>query len=94
MTTAALVVIQHVMQKKWAWPSRLVAEIGIYQRDLVPLAHRSLLTIPIVLLLIHLHVRSFSVPRLDTTTPSALRMYHRQQATLVRGVLVDALEGA
>jgi hypothetical protein len=65
-----------VIQKKWSRPSRLVVEVGSYQRDEVPMAHRSLLTSPLVLLLIPLHVRSLFAPRLDQAPPSALRLYH------------------
>jgi hypothetical protein len=85
------VVLPRVLQKKWSRPSRQVIEVGIYQRDMVPFAHRSLLTIPVVVLLIPLHVRCLPQSRLDPAPTTALRQYHRQQAALMRGVL-DAFE--
>jgi hypothetical protein len=93
LTTAALVLIPRVVQKKWARPSRLVFEVGAYQREDVPFAYRSLLTIPLVLLLIPYHVRTLSISRLDSTPSSPLRIFHRQQAELVRGVL-EAVDGS
>jgi cell envelope opacity-associated protein A len=93
MTTAAIIVLPRVLQKKWSRPSRYVVEVGSYQRDEVPFAHRSLLlTIPVVLLLIPFHVRHTPDDRLDSPPTTALRQLHRQQAALVRGVL-EALEG-
>jgi hypothetical protein len=92
LTTSALVVIPRVMQKRWSRPSRHVLEVGSYQRDCVPFAHRSLLTIPVVVLLIPCHVCVLPKHRLDPVAPTALRLHHRQQATLVRGVL-EAIDG-
>jgi hypothetical protein len=92
LTTASLTLLPRVIRKKWSRPSRLIVEVGAYRREEVPLVHRSFLTIPIVLLLIPYHVYSYPDPRLDTVTPSPLRIFHRQQAALVRGVL-DALDG-
>jgi hypothetical protein len=91
LTTSALIVLPRVMQKRWSRPSRHVIEIGTYQREMVPFAQRSLLTIPIVLLLIPYHVRTYPDIRLDSAPATALRIQHRQQAALVRGVL-DAIE--
>jgi hypothetical protein len=87
LTTAACVVLPCVLQKKWSRPSRHVLEVGVYQRDIVPFAHRSLLTIPVIVLLIPFHTRCLPTPRLDPAPTTALRQYHRQQAALVRGVL-------
>jgi hypothetical protein len=91
LTTAALIVLPRVLQRKWSRPSRHVVEVGIYQRGAVPFAFRSLLTIPVVVLLIPFHVRCLPDPRLDAPPTTALRQFHRQQATLVRGVL-DTLD--
>jgi hypothetical protein len=91
LTTAARIVLPRVLQHKWSRPSRHVIEVGIYQRDQVPFAFRSLLTIPIVALLIPFHIRRLPDPRLDALPTTALRQFHQQQATLVRGVL-DALD--
>ncbi len=91
LTTSALIVLPRVMQKRWSRPSRHVIEIRTYQREMVPFAQRSLLTIPIVLLLIPYHVRTYPDIRLDSAPATALRIQHRQQAALVRGVL-DAIE--
>jgi hypothetical protein len=87
LTTTACVVLPRVIQKKWSRPSKYVVEVGTYQRAVAPFAHRSLFTIPVVVLFIPLHVRSFPQPRLDPAPTTALRQYHRQQAALVRGVL-------
>jgi hypothetical protein len=82
-----LVVLPRTLQRKWSRPSRHVVEIGVYQRLEVPFVNRSFLTIPIILLLIPFHVRTLPPTRLDTASPSPLRLFHRQQAALVRGVL-------
>jgi hypothetical protein len=91
LTTAALIVLPRVLQRKWSRPSRHVMEVGIYQRGAVPFAFRSLLTIPVVVLLIPFHIRCLPDYRLDAPPTTALRQFHRQQATLVRGVL-EALD--
>jgi hypothetical protein len=91
LTTSSLIVLPRVMQKRWSRPSRHVTEIGTYQHEMIPFAQRSLLTIPIVILLIPCHVRMYPAIRLDSAPASALRIQHRQQAALVRGVL-EAIE--
>jgi hypothetical protein len=91
LTTAALIILPRVLQKKWSRPSRHLVEVGIYPRQMVLFAHRSLLTIPVVVLLIPFHVRHLPDPRLDAPPTTALRQYHRQQAALVRGAL-EALD--
>jgi hypothetical protein len=89
LTTAAVVVLPRVLQWKWLRPSRHVVEVGTYQRCMVPFAFRSLLTIPVVVLLIPFHVRRLPDPRFDSpptihyrtaTIPSAT------SDTCVRGV--------
>jgi hypothetical protein len=92
LTTSALIVLPHVMQKRWSRPSCHVIEIGTYQRAmLVPFAQHSLLTIPIVLLLIPCHVCTYPDISLDSAPATALPIQHRQQAAIVRRVL-DAIE--
>jgi hypothetical protein len=92
LTTAALIVLPPIIQKKWSRPSKHMIEVDTFQRDTVPLAHRSFLSIPVVVLLIPLQVRTLTDPRLDSAPASPLWMFHRQQATLVRGVL-EACDG-
>jgi hypothetical protein len=58
---------------------------------MVPFINRSFLTIPVILLLIPFHYRTLPPTRLDQVAPSPLRVFHRQQATLVREVL-EALD--
>jgi hypothetical protein len=86
-TTSMLVVLPRTLQRKWARASRHVVEIGVYQRATVPFVNRSFLTIPIILLLIPFYVRTLPSDRLDQATPTSPRLFHRQQATLVRGLL-------
>jgi hypothetical protein len=93
LTTSALVLIPRVMQRRWSRPSCCVVEVGVYQRHLVPFLYRDMLTIPVVLLLIPCHVRIPSISRMDSAPQTALWIYHRQQAALVRGVL-EALDKA
>jgi hypothetical protein len=87
LTTAFIVVLPRVLQKKWSRASRHVHEIGIFQCDLVPIAHRSIFTIPVVLLFIPYHVRCLPDPRLDPAPASSLRLHHRQHAEQIHGVL-------
>jgi hypothetical protein len=86
-TTAMLIVLPRTLQRKWSRPSRHVVELGVYQRAVVPFINRTFLTIPVILLLIPFHYRTLPPTRVDQVAPSPLRLFHRQQATLVRGVL-------
>jgi hypothetical protein len=66
LTTAALIVIPWILQKRWSRGSKHVfLKMGLYQRATVPLAHHSFLSIPIVLLWIPCHIRSLPPLRLD-----------------------------
>jgi hypothetical protein len=87
LTTAALIVIPRILQKRWSPASKHMFEVGVYQRATVPLAHHSFLSIPIVLLLIPYHICSLPTLRLDPAPQTALRQFHRQQAGFMRGVL-------
>ena len=87
LTTAALVIIPRILQKRWSRASKHVVEVGVYQRATVPLAHHSFLSIPLVLLLIPYHIRSLPPLRLDPAPQTPLRQFHRQQAQFMRGVL-------
>jgi hypothetical protein len=78
LTTAAVVILPRVLQRKWSRPCRHVIEVGSYQRNMVPFAYRSLLTIPVVILLIPYHVRCLPDPRVDAPPTTALRQVHRQ----------------
>jgi hypothetical protein len=86
-TTSMLVVLPRTLQRKWTKASCHVVEIGVYQRGTVPFVNQSFLTIPIILLLLPFHVRTLPADRLDQVAPTPLRLFHRQQATLVRGLL-------
>jgi hypothetical protein len=56
LTTAAIILIPRVLQQRWQGMSNVVVEIGIYQRDEVPIVCHTHLTIPVVILLIPYHV--------------------------------------
>jgi hypothetical protein len=90
LTTAMIILLPRVLQKRWSRASRCVHEIGCYPRNLLPLAHSSSLTIPVVVLYIPFHVRSLLPPRLDAPASTALRRSHRQHAASVRGVPIAA----
>jgi hypothetical protein len=87
LTTAMIIIVPCVIQKRWSRLSRSVVEIGRYPLSILPHTSDFLLQIPFVLLYIPYHHRSLPSARLDTSTSTALRRHHRQQATLVRGVL-------
>jgi hypothetical protein len=86
-----LVVLPRTLQRKWSRPSHHVVELGVYLRSVVPFINRSFLTIPVILLLIPFHHRTLPPARMDQVAPSPLRLFHRQQATLVR-VVLEALD--
>jgi hypothetical protein len=67
LTTAALVLVLRVLQRRWSRASRQVVEIGVYPRSSIPFVCRTTLTIPVVLLLVPFHVRRLESPRLDSS---------------------------
>jgi hypothetical protein len=86
LTTAMIVILPRVLQRRWSRASRHVREIGVYQRHEVPFVFHSYLTIPVVILFIPFHVPMLPEPRLDPAPPTASQRLHRQHATLMRGV--------
>jgi hypothetical protein len=93
LTTACLVLVPCVLQRRWSRLSRFVYEVGRYQRDALPLPVLPILRIPFVLLYIPFHRRSLPAPWMEQTPASSLRRFHRKQATLVRGVPGTPLSG-
>jgi hypothetical protein len=86
LTTAMIIVVPRILQRRWTRLSWHVVEIGCFQRHLVPVLYRSILTIPVVLLFIPFHVRQLQPPRLDLTPETPNRYLHRQHAESVRRV--------
>jgi hypothetical protein len=84
LTTAMLIVLPRVLQRRWSRASRHVVEIVVYPRKDVPTVCPALLTIPVVVLYIPFHVCCLPEPRLDSPAETALRLIHRQHATFVR----------
>ena len=81
-----LILVPRILQRRWTRLSRFILEIGVYPRILIPAMHRSILTIPVVLLYIPPHVRHLGPPRLDTAPSTANRYLHWQHAAFVRGL--------
>ena len=86
LTTAMVILVPRILQRRWSRASRHVQEIGVYQRDLVPIVRHSPLTIPVVLLYIPFHVRLLSAPRMDPPPATTERHIHRQHVTHVCGL--------
>jgi hypothetical protein len=57
LMTACLILIPRILQRRWQKMSRIVREVGVYQRKDCPFVCHSPLTIPLVLLLIPFHIR-------------------------------------
>jgi hypothetical protein len=88
LTTAALVLVPRVLQRRWMNMSRVVTVVGEYQRSVVPIVCHTNLTIPIVVLLIPFHVRSLSSPdRLDFSTDAPAKRMHEAAKTHLYGLL-------
>jgi hypothetical protein len=93
LTTAILIVVPRVLQKRWSRSSRHVVEVGAYKHDDVPLMHQTEIPIPIVLLCIYPHTRLLpELTRMDSTTKAPDERWHRQQAAFVRGLQGPSLE--
>jgi hypothetical protein len=87
LTTSFLILVPHVLQTRGSRISRHIVDLGVFPQDAIPLARQSVLTIPLILLYISMHVRVISAPRLDAPPQSTLRLRHRQHATQMRGLL-------
>jgi hypothetical protein len=86
LTTAMIILLPRVLQKRWSRASRCVLELGCYPRRILPIVHHSPLTIPVVVLYIPFHVRSLQPARMDAPPSTTLRRTHRQHAASVRGM--------
>jgi hypothetical protein len=86
LLTSMLILVPRILQRRWTRLSRFILEIGVYPRILIPAMHRSILTIPVVLLYIPPHVRHLGPPRLDTAPSTSNRYLHWQHAAFVRGL--------
>ena len=90
LTTACLLVIPRILQRRWSQMSRLVREIGIYQRSCVPFICHSVLTIPVVLIYIPYHIRVLPDPyRLDETPIPSQQRLHEATTTYLRRMFDD-----
>jgi hypothetical protein len=56
LTTAAQLLIPRILQQRWYGVSKIVTEIGTYQRTDVPIVGHVNLIIPVVIMLIPFHV--------------------------------------
>jgi hypothetical protein len=92
LTTAAFILIPHVLKKRWSRMSQFITEIGEYTRAEILMICHSPLTIPICLLHIPPHQRVVPDPRMDSPTVSALRLFHRKFETTMRGLPTAAQE--
>jgi hypothetical protein len=85
LTTRALFLIPHILQKRWSRMSRHVQEIGAYDLSLVTLTRPPLVPIPLVLLYLAPHQRTLPPPAsLDPPGTSPDAYLHRKQARLLR----------
>jgi hypothetical protein len=84
LTTAMIIVLPRVLQRRWSRASCHVVEIVVYPHKEVPTVCPALLTIPVVVLYIPFHVRYLPDPRMDAPSRTPLRLLHRQHATSVR----------
>jgi hypothetical protein len=91
LTTSAIIIIPRILQKRWSRLSRHVVEIGVFPQDEVPHQHSPLLSIPLVLLYIPPHVRTFPITRVDSPPITADSRWHQEQAGLLRGLPVSSL---
>jgi hypothetical protein len=88
LTTAAVILIPHILQRRWTGMSNVVIEVGSYQRTDVPVLCHTNLTIPIVILLIPYHVRRLSsVHRMDSPSTIADQRTHAAAKTHLYGML-------
>ena len=90
LSTAMILIILQVLQKRWSCANRRIQEIGVYPRSVIPIVHNSFLTIPIVILYIPFHVRCLPDPRLDPAPQTSLRRAHKQLVASLRGVSAAA----
>ena len=68
--------------------SRVVQEVGVYQHPLVPFVCQTVLTTPVVVLLIPFHIRVLpNLPRLDVAPISPNQRMHETAKKHLRGVL-------
>ena len=88
VSTAALVIVPRVIQRRWMSMSRVVTIVGEYQRTMIPIVCYTNLTIPVVILLIPFHVRTLSSPnRLDLSADSPAQRMHEAAKTHLHGLL-------
>jgi hypothetical protein len=90
LTTAAIVIVPRVLQRRWMSMSRVVTIVEEYQRTMIPVVCHTNLTIPVVVMLIPFHIRTLSVPiRLDLPTATPARRMHEAAKTRMYGMLED-----
>jgi hypothetical protein len=88
LETAAIILVPRVLQRRWQGMSKVVREVGVYQRTEVPVICHTNLTIPVVMLLIPFHIRILPpVNRMDTSAPAAGKRLHEAEKTHLRGLL-------
>jgi hypothetical protein len=88
LSTAALILIPRILQRRWSGMSNVIVEVGTYQRTEAPILCHTNLTIPIVVLLIPCNVRVLpSIHRLDTPTSTADQRIHEAAKTRLHGML-------
>jgi hypothetical protein len=87
-TTACLsILVPRILQLRWSRMSAVVRTVGIYQRSVIPLLCRSVITIPVVLLYIPFHIRRLPANRLDSLAITARERIHQAEATSLRRML-------
>jgi hypothetical protein len=92
LTTTSIIILPRVLQRRWQGMSKVVREVGIYQRDVVPIVCHTNLTIPIILLLIPFHSRQMpAAHRLDSSSSTAVQRLHEAEKTHLHGML-EALD--
>jgi hypothetical protein len=88
LTTAALVIVPRILQRRWMSMSRVVRVVGEYQRTMIPVVCHTNLTIPVVILLIPFRVRTLSPPtRLDLSASTPAKRMHEAAKTRLHGML-------
>lgn len=86
LTTSALFFIPRILLSAWRGLSRHLVELDCIRPHLTNLVCPPTLPIPIIVLHLPRHTRMYSTPRMDSSTPSYITRWHREQATHMRGL--------
>lgn len=92
LTTSALFFIPRILLSFWRGLSRHIIELDCIKPHITKLTCPPILSIPVIVLLLPRHIRTYPPDRVDQSTPSHITRWHREQATHMRGLPPRLLE--